>query len=125
MLIGILPLFWFFLRTNAGTVISRDKIHAQIYASELIGFARAQGAAALNTTPDEGIDFPQIVVGAEKTVIENKFKRRLIVKAIKPADHNPAWPVAYKLVTAKVTWVSDAIAQSFTQSLLLTERGSD
>jgi hypothetical protein len=125
MSVGILPLFWFFSRANAGTMSSRDKIQAQVYASELISFARAQGAAALDTTADEGIDFPEIVVGSEKTVIEEKFERRLIVKAISPADHNPAWPVAYKLVTARVTWVADEIAHSFNQSLLLTDGGSD
>ena len=101
--VGLVPLFWFFSRTNVGTMKTRDEALAWHYAAELLDVTMAKGYDGIGETPEAGVEVPEIVIGEEKTSVESRFVRRLIVRPLRP-DHNSEWPCLYRAVTAEVSW---------------------
>ncbi|MDD3148046.1 MAG: prepilin-type N-terminal cleavage/methylation domain-containing protein [Candidatus Riflebacteria bacterium] len=116
--IGILPIFWFFSRTSIGTIKTRDEALAWQYAAELIDYSMARGYEATALTDDNGIEVREIIVGSDRTTIDDRFGRRLYVKALRP-DHNSEWPCLYRTVTAEVTWTVDTQPRSLRLTGLL------
>ena len=104
--IGILPITWFFSRTNAGTIKTRDEIYAQQYAAELYDYVAAQGFAATLPTGDTGSEVPSITINEETISIEPRFNRRLTIADLAPA-HNTEWPLVYRTVAIEISWVAD------------------
>lgn len=104
--IGLLPIFWFFSRTNVGTQKTRDEVLAWQYAAELVDCSLARGFAGNDVTDPNGVEVKEITIGSEKTSVENKFTRRLFVRPLAP-EHHSAWPCRYRTVTAEVSWVAD------------------
>ena len=109
--IGLLPIFWFFSRTNMGTIKTRDEIMAWQYAAELIDYAKARGYAGNDLTDDQGVEIRTITVGDVVSEIEDRFSRRLIVKALSP-DHNSEWPCLYRTLTAEISWMAETRLRS-------------
>lgn len=105
--IGLLPIFWFFSRTNVGTQKTRDEVLAWQYAAELIDYSIARGFAGNELTDTNGVEVREITVGSEKTSIENKFTRRLFVRPLAP-EHNSAWPCRYHSITSEVSWMAES-----------------
>lgn len=101
---GIMPVMWFFSRSNMGTIKTRDEIMAQQYAAELLDYAMARGYDDLEITPGEGSEISAIEIAGEKMSVDSRFTRRLLVKELRP-DHNSEWPCAYKTVSAEVSWL--------------------
>lgn len=116
--IGILPIFWFFSRTSIGTIKTRDEALAWQYAAELIDYSMARGYEATALTDENGIEVREIIVGSDRTTIDDRFGRRLYVKALRP-DHNSEWPCLYRTVTAEVTWTVDTQPRSLRLTGLL------
>jgi len=108
---GILPIFWFFSRTNIGTIKTRDEIMAWQYASELLDIAVARGYAANPATDEKGIEVGTISCGGLATSIDKRFSRRLFVKDLAPG-HNSEWPCRYKTISVEVSWVIDTQPRS-------------
>ncbi len=108
---GLLPIFWFFSRSNMGTIKTRDEILAQQYAAELIDYARARGYAANEVTGEEGSEIREIEIAGQKTTVEERFVRRLYVKDLRP-DHHSEWPCRYRTVTAEIRWQAETQQRS-------------
>lgn len=108
---GLLPIFWFFSRSNMGTIKTRDEILAQQYAAELIDYAKARGFAANEVTGEEGSEIREIEIAGQKTTVEERFVRRLYVKDLRP-DHHSEWPCRYRTVTAEVIWQAETQQRS-------------
>jgi prepilin-type N-terminal cleavage/methylation domain-containing protein len=106
MAIGILPIMWFFSRSNLGTIKTRDEVYAQQYAAELYDYVIASGFNAYEPTGEEGIDVPSITVEGETIAIEERFQRKLIVENLAPA-HSTVWPLSYRTVCVEVSWTAD------------------
>ena len=106
MAIGIVPIMWFFSRSNIGTIKTRDEIYAQHYAAELYDFVIAGGFNAHPPTGDTGIEFPSITIDGETLSIEERFSRRLIIENM-PQSHNTEWPLLYRTVAVEVNWTAD------------------
>lgn len=116
--IGLVPVFWFFSRTNVGTMKTRDEAMAWHYAAELIDVAMAKGYEGIEETGEDGVEVPEIVIGKAKTGVESRFVRRLIVRPLRP-DHNSEWPCLYRTVTAEVSWVVEKQPRSMRLTGLL------
>ncbi|HOI91920.1 MAG TPA: hypothetical protein PLK28_15570 [Candidatus Rifleibacterium sp.] len=108
---GILPIFWFFSRTNIGTIKTRDEILAWQYASELLDVAVARGYAANPATGEKGIEIDSISCGDLTTSVDKRFSRRLFVKDLAPG-HNSEWPCRYKTISVEVSWIVDTQPRS-------------
>ena len=117
--VGILPIFTVFSQGSSGTIRTRDEILAQIYAEELLDYAMARGFTAVEPTSSDGDLAPTVVVGDLKTAIDPRFTRKLVVKEVKPADHNDDWPMVYRLVAVIVTWNHEGKLRRFVRSGLL------
>ncbi|PKL47758.1 MAG: hypothetical protein CVV42_12105 [Candidatus Riflebacteria bacterium HGW-Riflebacteria-2] len=104
--IGLLPIMWFFSRSNMGTIKTRDEIYAQQYAAELFDYVTAGGFAAHSPTGEAGIEVPSITIEDETTAIEERFSRRLFVADLSPS-HNSEWPLLYRSVSVEVRWIAD------------------
>lgn len=109
--IGLLPIFWFFSRSNMGTIKTRDEILAQQYAAELIDYAMARGFAANAVTGDAGSEIKEIEITGEKTTVEDRFVRKLYVKDLRP-DHHSEWPCRYRTLTAEISWQAETQQRS-------------
>lgn len=108
---GLLPILWFFSRTNVGTMKTRDDAMAWQYASELVDYAMARGYEGLEETGDDGKNYPSIDIGGAQTSIDSaRFTRKLIVKPVETG--NSEWPCRYRSVTAVVTWTAEALPRS-------------
>jgi prepilin-type N-terminal cleavage/methylation domain-containing protein len=106
MAIGLIPLMWFFSRSNIGTIRTRDEIYAQQYAAELFDYVTATGFDAHSPTDEAGIEVPAITIESETTTVEPRFSRRLFIDDLAPA-HNSEWPLQYRTVMVEVSWVAD------------------
>ncbi|OGK07938.1 MAG: hypothetical protein A2W80_03275 [Candidatus Riflebacteria bacterium GWC2_50_8] len=106
MAIGIMPIMWFFSRSNMGTIKTRDEVYAQQYAAELYDFVIASGFNAYSPTGEAGVEVPALTLADETISIEERFSRRLIVEDLAPA-HNPDWPLLYRTVVVEVNWIAD------------------
>ena len=106
MAIGLMPIMWFFSRSNVGTVKTRDEIVAQQYAAELYDFVIASGFAAFSPTGAAGIEMPAITVDGETLSIDERFNRRLIVEDLAPT-HNTEWPLLYRTLAVEVSWLAE------------------
>ncbi|MBU1105502.1 MAG: prepilin-type N-terminal cleavage/methylation domain-containing protein [Candidatus Riflebacteria bacterium] len=104
--IGLLPIMWFFSRSNAGTVKTRDEIVAQQYAAELYDFVIASGYDAFAPTDEAGIEIPSITIDGETLSIDDHFKRRLIIEDLAPT-HNTEWPLLYRTLAVEVNWLAE------------------
>ncbi len=106
MAIGILPIMWFFSRSNVGTIKTRDEIYAQQYAAELFDYVIASGFNSFPPTGDSGMEMPVITIEGETTTIEDRFRRRLIVADLAPT-HNSEWPLQYRTIAVEISWTAD------------------
>ncbi len=106
MAIGLIPIMWFFSRSNVGTIKTRDEIYAQQYAAELYDYVIASGFSACTPTGESGIEVPTITIEDETIAVEERFTRRLIVAELAPA-HNSEWPLQYRTVAVEVSWTAD------------------
>lgn len=106
MAIGLIPIMWFFSRSNVGTIKTRDEIYAQQYAAELFDYVIASGFNAYPPTGDAGIDLPSITLEGETITVDERFTRRLFVADLAPA-HNSEWPLQYRTIAVEVSWTAD------------------
>lgn len=106
LVIGILPIMWFFSRSNLGTIKTRDEVYAQQYAAELYDYVIASGFNAYAPTGEEGINVPSITLEGETITIEERFQRKLIVENLAPS-HSTVWPLSYRTVCVEVFWAAD------------------
>lgn len=103
--VGLLPILWFFSRTNAGTQKTRDEAMAWQYASELLDYATMRGYDGNAVTSAMGDEVKSIEIAGEKTAVDDRFTRRLIVRQLDP--QHSEWPCAYRTLTAVVTWTAE------------------
>jgi prepilin-type N-terminal cleavage/methylation domain-containing protein len=106
MAIGLIPIMWFFSRSNVGTIKTRDEIYARQYACELFDYVVARGFDANFPTGDTGTEVPSITIEGETTEIEDRFSRRLFVADLAPS-HNSEWPLQYRSIMVEVSWSAD------------------
>lgn len=115
---GLLPILWFFSRTNVGTMKTRDDALAWQYASELVDYATARGYEGVEETGDDGTPFPSIDIDGVQTSIDSvRFTRKLIVRPMETG--NSEWPCRYRSVTAVVTWMAETRPRSLKLTGLL------
>jgi hypothetical protein len=116
LMIGIIPALQVFSRGNAGTVMTRDEILAQTYAAELIDYGHAMGFEAMSRATHTDREMPQIPGGQ---VIDSRFRRTINVVERIPTGGIANWPVEYRILQVRVTWVSSGVTQSHALTSLL------
>lgn len=114
LFVGIIPAFHVFFRGNFGTIMMRDEIMAQMYASELIDHLLAAGYE--EATVGEAVEVPVIPGGKP---LEARFSRRLSVKEKIPAGGCSDWPLQYKIIAVEIHWETSGNPQNFALTALL------
>ncbi|MFZ5949524.1 MAG: type IV pilus modification PilV family protein [Candidatus Rifleibacteriota bacterium] len=110
LMVGILPIFWFFSRSNVATMRSRDEIMAQHYAAELLDYQMAKGFGQVAETGGQEVE--EIEAGGHRIKIEDRFTRTLKVQQVTP-EHNSEWPCTYKVISVEVSWMAETQQRSF------------
>lgn len=104
MMVGILPIFWFFSRSNVGTMRSRDEIYAANLAAELLDLKMAAGFAGTEET--DGVEVGEIEIGGHRLEVDSRFRRVLTVRQVTP-EHNSEWPCTYRVIGVEVSWMAE------------------
>ncbi len=110
--IGLVPVFWVFIRSGSETVMSREEIMAHNMAGEMLDLALKKGydIGAGDVSPS---DLGTI------SVSDPQFSGVLNVQEIVPKGGWKNWPMSYKVVTARVTWTSQGIPRKYALTTLL------
>lgn len=113
--IGLIPVFYVFSRGSAGTVLAREEITAHQLAGEMIDAATLLGYddARLADGQLDGTQLPNV------SPDDPRFQRTLLVTDVRPAGGWKDWPVAYKILTARVSWDNSGVVRTFTLTGLL------
>lgn len=117
--IGLIPVFVVFSRGSQGTIMTRDETHAHLLASEMLDCAIAMGydhpalEAAGGTVEIPEASLPYVGPGSPR------FSRALTVQEIFPTGGIGDWPMAYKVLIAKVQWETSGVKSSFNLTSLL------
>lgn len=113
---GLLPAFYVFSKGNLGTMMTRDEILAQTYASELVDYGLALGYDRFPPEEFQHREMSEIPGGAP---IEIRFHRFLTVVDRVLAPGNADWPLGYRILQVEVAWNSAGVEQKFALTGLL------
>ncbi len=123
----LLPVFTMMTRGSKGTILNRNEILAQQYASNYIAYCNLQrfdSELIKETTEEKNVDKLDIEKGGSKFAeidkLEEGFKRFVTIKDFPDSDEIP---YKYKVITVRVEWQQsgEKSKRKVTMSGLVTE----